>query len=116
MEETLHRCIVPAVSLATHALMDAMLCKQGSVLRGRVSGSLVRVQYRRTSTPPIDRHTERRHGQLAVETAAHAPANNRPRVQIQNGGQVEPAFTCWNVGDIADPTGVGPIRLKLPLE
>lgn len=54
VEEALHRRIVPAVSLATHALADRMSAKQRTIIRCCISRPLVRMQYCRTRSAPSD--------------------------------------------------------------
>jgi hypothetical protein len=47
------------------------------------------MQYRRPGSTPFYRHGERILGELRIKTLAHAPADNRARVQIQDGRQTE---------------------------
>ena len=46
----------------------------------------------------------------------HGPADDPPREQILDGGQVEPALPGSEVGDVGDPDPIGPFGGEGPVE
>src|SRR5450756_1209619 len=44
------------------------------------------------------------------------PTYDSMRIQVKDGRQIEPAFARWNEGDIAQPTGVGPVCLEYSIQ
>ena len=64
-------------------------------------------------TLPLDRHQQCRRGQLGAQMIAHRPADHLARCQIEHRGQVEPAFTGRDVGDVGQPDLVRRTRLEV---
>ncbi len=54
-----------------------------------------------------DRHLQRILAQGALQTLGHRPADDLHRGQILDGGEVEPAFVGWDVGDVSEPDRIG---------
>jgi hypothetical protein len=50
--------------------------------------------------PPLDRHGERGDGELGAHVVAHGPTDHLAGEQIEDHGQVEPAFAGCDVGNI----------------
>ena len=46
---------------------------------------------------PLHRHRQRIHDQAALHVFVHRPADDPPRVQVLDGGQLQPAFTRLRV-------------------
>src|SRR5450631_4326289 len=44
------------------------------------------------------------------------PTYDSTRIQVKDGLQVESALARWNEGDIAQPTGVGPVCLEYSIQ
>src|SRR5215471_7028505 len=107
MEEALHRCIVPAVSLAAHALADAMAEQQCPILGHCVEGAPVRVQDSRRYATPGDRHRQRIDSERSIQALAHSPAHYRSGIEIQDHRQVEPSLARRDKGDMS-ANSVGP--------
>jgi hypothetical protein len=42
------------------------------------------------------------------------PSAHSPGVHIHNGRQLQPAIACWDVGHIAEPANIGPLRFEAP--
>ena len=53
---------------------------------------------------------------VSVECGFIAQATIRGTVQVQNRGQVQPAFLGRNVGDVCQPDLVGPLCGEVPLQ
>src|ERR1700687_1109362 len=98
--------MITTTTLATHALPDTIAVDDFPVASGGVRGPLVGVQRYRW-TPMSDRHVQRVHRQLGVQSSAHRPAHQSSRVCVQNRSQVEPTFLRRYVGDVAKPEVVG---------
>ncbi len=54
-----------------------------------------------------DRHRQRILAQDALQPLGHRPADDLHRGQILDGGEVEPAFVSWDVGDVSEPDRIG---------
>ncbi len=54
-----------------------------------------------------DRHRQRILAQDALQPLGHRPADDLHRGQILDGGEVEPAFVSWDVGDVSAPDRIG---------
>ena len=54
-----------------------------------------------------DRHLQRILAQDALQPLGHRPADDLHRGQILDGGEVEPAFVSWDVGDVSEPDRIG---------
>jgi len=52
-------------------------------------------------------HIPSREDELGVDVLAHGPADDAATEAVHNAGQVEPAFLCVDVSDVADPDLVG---------
>ena len=49
---------------------------------------------------PLDRHGERGDGEFSAHVVAHCPADRLAGEEIEDHGQVEPAFAGRDVGDV----------------
>jgi putative transposase len=63
-----------------------------------------------------NRHRQCVQHQARLHACAHAPANDRTRVQIQHSSQIQPALMRSDVGDIRYPRVVWLIVLELTLQ
>lgn len=54
--------------------------------------------------------------QVDLHPILHSPAHHPARVQIQEGGQVQPALSCIDVGNITNPFLVYPRSLKILIQ
>ena len=104
VEPAFRWCIVPAVTLSTHRTSHAIFRQQRLKGMARVLTSPIRVMDQARSWPA----PKPGHGQcVGHNISSHAwfqrPANHFPVKQIQNDGQVQPAFICPQVGDVGRP-------------
>ena len=65
------------------------------------------------ATPP--RHGQRVLDQAGLHVRLQAPAHHLAAKQVDDGGQVQPAFVGLDVGDVATPELVGSFRVEAPL-
>ena len=63
----------------------------------------------RRRTSALDGHGERGNGQFGAHMIAHGPADHLAGEQIEDHGQVQPAFAGWDIGEIlsANSGGLG---------
>src|SRR5213594_1818392 len=107
-EEALDHGVVVTIPLATHAGHKASLLYQPLIRDTGVQRPLIGVMNQaRRRLPPLDGHPERPHGDLFVWRGTHRPADDPPRVQIEEHGQVQPARAGGNGREITSPD---PIR------
>ena len=51
---------------------------------------------------------------VAFHPVTNGPADDAPGLQVQNGGQMEPAFTGLHIAHVACPFLIGCIRVEIP--
>ncbi len=61
-------------------------------------------------------HVQRVGDQVGAQVVGDRPADDGPRVQVDDGGQVRPALPGLDVGDVAAPARVGPLGGEVPAE
>ena len=54
--------------------------------------------------------------QDALQPLGHRPADDLHRGQIFDGGEVEPAFVSWDVGDVSEPDRIGRSGFEVAVE
>lgn len=115
-EKALDYGVVVTVCFATmlERSMDLELALIGAA--GILDTLVAVMEQPRQRTPMRDRHIKRIEYQLTVGPLAHRPADNPPRVQIEQDGQIQPPPTGSDKGDIAGPHPVGGGRVKLPVQ
>ena len=116
-EPTLRRGIIPAVSLAAHGALHAVFPQKILEHPGGILAATVRMMNKagsRLSTEPG--HAEGIGHQINRHTGLNRPAHHFPIEQIQYDGQVEPACSGRQIGDVGGPHLVWRGRLKLPIQ
>ena len=116
-EEGLGDGVVPTVGLAAHARSSAELLERGEVVVAAVPAiSVGVVNPVRFQGPRRGRRVQRRESQLRVDAVRHGPADDAPRVQVQQDGEVQPAVTGLDVRDVAGEYLVGRRRVEVALK
>ncbi len=64
----------------------------------------------------LQRHLQGLLGQLPREPAPHGPAHDGPGIEIQQNGQIEPAFHGPDIGEVTRPHVIGSHDGKLPVQ
>ena len=103
-EETLHRCIIPAVPGAGVAWHYSMPLQQCLVVKGTVLTTSVRMQNhlsRRLAT--CHSHRQGCMYQFLLHSVMHCPAHDSPGVQAQYHRQIQPPFASPDIGHIRHP-------------
>lgn len=66
-----------------------------------ILGALIRMmQQLPWSTSAPDRHDQGVRDHLGRHLVAHGPSDDTPREEINDGGDIEPAFRCPDVGEV----------------
>ena len=66
--------------------------------------SAIRVMYQSSAGAlMLDGHHQRRGRQLRPQVVAHRPSHDFARVQVHDGGDIQPALACCDVGQIRQP-------------
>lgn len=103
-EDALDSCIVKAVALTAHALLDSALRKQRSIRLHLVVPALVRVNDQFLSARgPRKRYPQGAGNQLKDGTLCHLVLNDLAVVEIHAGRQVELVSVQIELGDICHP-------------
>jgi hypothetical protein len=53
-----------------------------------------------------DRHHQGIGDELRCHSGAHRPAHYTPGEEVDDGGHIEPAFRCPDIGEVSDPFAV----------
>ena len=116
-KEALHRGVVPAFPLSTHALERLQALQGLSILTTGVLNPLVRVMENSLSrTTGLLGHRECGHDQLGMERPAHGPPDDLPGEEVHDHRQVHPPFRHREVRDVRDPFLVGPVCSEVAVE
>ena len=91
-EETLDDRIVPAVADATHAGGEGCTCEQLLIRRARVLHAAIRMMHARARLAMRERHPQRSECERVVEPRAQVPVHDPARSEIENHGEIQPAF------------------------
>ena|ERR1051325_3333855 len=102
--EALHRGVVIAIAPAAHRRDQTGLCEGLAVIgRGVLDSAIGMEEEVFERRVMAQSHAQRIQDQGGVDPWAHAPAHDFAAVEIENGGQVKPAFGRADVSDVADP-------------
>jgi transketolase N-terminal domain/subunit len=55
-------------------------------------------------------HRQRVSDQFGAHVPGHGPADDLPRIAIDDRGEIRPARPCADIGDVGEPQLVGPVR------
>jgi len=102
--EALRAGVVMAVAAPAHADGDAGLAEFLPVIAAGILAAPIAVMDQALGRPAIgQRHVERSDDQGGLHGRIHGPADDLARVQIEDGGEVEPALVGADVGDVGHP-------------
>src|SRR5712692_7460141 len=100
-EERLRHGVVKAIPTAANGLNQACLPDPTAVGQAAVLAALVGVGDGALGPAPADRHLEGFDHQKGVQAGTHRPTHDPAREDVEDDGQVEPAFPGSDVGDVA---------------
>ena len=116
-EEALHGRIVITIAGAAHADLALSCLQQAPVSLTGILAAAIRVVQQLSGWMAIDdRHAPGTFHQLGIQPIPHGPAHHPPGIQIQDDGQIQPAFCGFDVGDVTNPFFVGSGSLKVLVE
>ena len=102
-EETLDDCIVPTVADTTHARCAAGACEELLIGAARVLYAAVGVMHHAACATVEQRHVQRAQGKLVRDPSSERPADDPTRREVQEHGEIEPAFAGRDIRDIRRP-------------
>src|SRR5450432_216096 len=109
--------VVPAVSLAAHALERAGVREQVTEARRGELRAPRRVEDQPGRRPATsERAPQREPGQLGVESVSDCPADHLAREQVEDHDQKDEPGGYWQVGRVGDPDAIGGGRGELSLQ
>ena len=114
LEETLRYSIVVAVSSPAHAGLQVVAGQEALPFVAGELATLIGMHNNHTagSSAPYS-HMQRIQRKLCINATARGPTHDLPRVQINHGSQVQPAFVCCDVRDVGHPSHIGFTHCKL---
>jgi len=116
-EEAFHDGVVPAVPSAAEAAFDAMVAECPLVVVTGVLRPAVRMLEQAGLWQPLaDRHRQCRQYDVGVQARLDGPADDAPREEVDDNGQVQPALVRSYVGDVASPDAIGARDVERPVE
>ena len=116
-KETFHGGIIPAVGAAAHAAGDPVFFQELLVVIASVLAASVGVRQQPLAwQTSLHRQLQRIDHEASFHVFGQGPADHTPRVEVLNGGQVQPALAGRDVGDVRCPRFMGGFRLELPVE
>ena len=116
-EEALGNGIVETVAGATHAGDDAGGLERRPVLLARVRAAAVGVVDQRSRGAPRSQGSiQGCPSQGGVIRLAGRPADDTPREEVQEDGEIQPSRDRPDVGDVPHPSFVGSAGVEVPLE
>jgi hypothetical protein len=112
-----HGGVVPRITLATYAALDPMgikdpLKRVGCILAAPVAvvdEAAIRLARRECISQG---HTD----QFGIDVCRRGPANDASRAQVQDDGQIKPAFARPNIREIRHPLFIEVARREVPLQ
>src|SRR5882724_8264666 len=116
-EEAFHHGVVVGVALAAHAGDEALLSKLILIERADILRALVAVmQQSGRGSALLDRHAQGGQAQRLGALAAHGPADDTARVEVQQHRQMEPSRAGRNDRHVAGPDAIGAADTEAPIE
>ena len=116
-EEALHHRIVPDVARPAHATGDAVVRQEPlERLTGVLAPSIGVMQHGVGRAPPPDRHHQRIGDQLRGHRCTHRPPDHPSREEIDDRGDIEPAFGGPEIGEVGHPFAVRRGGVERPIE
>ena len=104
LEERLDHGVVVTVALARHRDADAVAAQLGLVIdRAVLAAAIGMVDQPLGRTPHGESGLQGSDRQPAVQAVADRPADDPPREQVDDDGEIDPALPCPHVGDVDAP-------------
>ena len=112
-EERFDSCIVIAIALSAHRHLEAMLAQDLLIVVRTILRSTVRMMDAALGRcPECDGHLQRPDRQVTFHPVADRPADHAAGMQVQDHGQIQPAFARPDIADVTSPFLVWCICVK----
>lgn len=107
-EEVFGNGVVIRISLAGHALLNAEVDKSLAVSVGGVLDAAVGVENEAgLRLAVLDGYAESVEGEICVDAVGESVADDLLCAKVLHNGAIEPALVGGDIGNIADPCGIG---------
>jgi hypothetical protein len=117
LEERRDRRVIIAVAFTAYRHLEAMLAQDFLVFMRAVLAAPVGMMNASFQRPAQgDGHVQRPDRQIALHPIAYCPADDAPRMQVQNDSQVELAFPGPHITDVPSPFLVRAVSNKVPIQ
>ena len=108
LEERLDHGVVVAIPLAGHRKQDGVLVELGLIIDRAILAATIRMMDQPCCrTAHGEGFAQSGESQIAMPPVAGCPANHPACEQVDNDGEVQPAFTGPDTGDVGAPLLVG---------
>ena len=113
LEERLHHGVVIAIPLAGHRDQDAVLVELGLIIDRAILAAAIGVMDQPGCwTAHGQGSAQSGESQVAMQPVAGCPADNPSCEQVDNDGEVQPAFAAPHIGDVGAHFLSGPNAVK----
>lgn len=103
-EKTFHHRIIPAIAFPAHADLNIMGIEKALIGFAGILTPPVRVVEEPNGWLALGQcHGKRPLNQLLIKGRMHGEANDTPRKEIEDDGQVQPAGRRWDIGHVSHP-------------
>jgi len=117
LEERFDHRVVVAVSLPGHRDQDAVLAELGLIIDGAILAATIGVMDQPgCRTAHGKGFAQGGESQVAVQPVACCPADDPAGEQVDDDGEVQPAFAGPDIGDVGAPLLVRPPRREVLIE
>ena len=100
--------VVVAVAFAAHGSDQAILSKELPISRAGKLGAAIGVNDKGSCRPALEqRHSQSGNDKTCVEDLVHGPANNAPRVAIEDSDKVKPTLAGEDASSVSNPDVIG---------
>ena len=116
-EKALDRCVVIAVPFAAHRRCQAVFAQDFLVVVRTVLAATIRVMDASLGwLAQGDGHVQGTDRQVLLHPVADRPPDHPAGMQVEDDGQIDPAFARPDIGDVARPFLVGLARSEILLQ
>jgi len=113
--KTLGHGVVVRQARTTHAQPDFRCLRFCPVPRiGALAAAIVMKEQAGFRTTLLERHLEGAFGQIQALVVVHRPADDATAARIDQRGEVQRTFACWQHGHVANPEPVGRMGSERP--
>jgi len=116
-KEPFHHGIIPTIPLSAHTAYQTVTAKHVSVFLAGILAAPVGMDDQAGCRLALaNRHLQSHAHQLGRHAGRHRPADDLTRIQVQYGGQIQPAAPRADIGDIRHPSLIGRRRRKSAIQ